>query len=520
MILKIASAKKTMRGAVFGIINKVVIIIMPFILRTIIIHRIGTDYAGLNSLFTSILRVLNMAELGFASAAAFSLYKPAAEDDTEKICALLSFYRKIYYAVGGVMLVIGLCLLPFLDHLIKGSYPDDINLQILYIIYLVDSASSYFLFSYKNLILNVYQRVDIISIISTILHMAVYLVQVVVLYVFRAYYAFVILDVVYTVLNNLFVARYVSKHYPQFQCRGTLSSEEKKDIIKNSYGMLLFRICNVTRNSLDTVFISAYIGLTAASIYGNYYYIFAGVASIQTIIRESMKGGIGNRIATQTPEKNHEEMMTFIYLYAWLSGICTVCLLCLYQPFVQIWVGKDLMLNEQTMIMFCAYFYIATMGSIRFLYHQSAGLFWVKRYWTLAEAGINLLCNWLFVQWWGMFGVITATIVSLLIIDFGYSTTIVYDYYFKNGKIKEYFLKHGLYLIYTFLGCAPAYFACKWIPVGGIPGLVIRLVVCLVISNAVFFVCYSRHAEFQPAKQLAFKVLGMVKKKRVQNSTD
>ena len=199
-----------MRGAVFGIINKVVIIIMPFILRTIIIHRIGTDYAGLNSLFTSILRVLNMAELGFASAAAFSLYKPAAEDDTEKICALLSFYRKIYYAVGGVMLMIGLCLLPFLDHLIKGSYPDDINLQILYIIYLVDSASSYFLFSYKNLILNVYQRVDIISIISTILHMAVYLVQVVVLYVFRAYYAFVILDVVYTVLNNLFVARYVS----------------------------------------------------------------------------------------------------------------------------------------------------------------------------------------------------------------------------------------------------------------------------------------------------------------------
>ena len=511
--MKIASTKNTMRGIIFGIINKVTIILMPFVLRSILIHWIGTEYAGLSSLFTSILRVMNMAELGFASAAAFSLYKPAAEDDTEKICALMAFYRKIYYTVGAVMLIVGVGMIPFLDKLIKGTHPEDVSLMVLYLIYLLDSAASYFLFSYKNLILNVYQRVDIISIISTLLHLAVYIIQIIILIVFRAYYIYVIFDLVYTVLNNLFVARYVTKRFPQYVCKGTLSKQEKMDILKNSYAMFLFKVYSATRNSFDTVFVSAFIGLTAATIYGNYYYIFAGIASIQTIIRESMQGGIGNKIATNSPEKNHEEMKTFIFIYAWFSGVCTACMLCLYQPFVKMWVGEALMLDEKTMIMFCVYFYALSMGSIRFLYHQAAGLFWNKRYWTLAAALINIIGNWVLVQVCGMFGVVLSTIFSLLIIDFGYSTTIVYKYYFKNGKIKDYFKNHLIYLIYTVLACTPAYLVCRAIPLGGIPGLAVKLVVCLIVSNVIFFVCYRRHAEFEPSKRIALRVMNMAKGK-------
>lgn len=486
---------------------------MPFVLRTIIIHRIGADYAGLNSLFTSILRVLNMAELGFASAAAFSLYKPVAEEDTEKVCALLAFYRKIYYTVGGVMLLVGLALMPFLDHLIKGSHPADVSLQVLYLIYLVDSAASYFLFSYKNLILNVYQRVDVISIISTLLHLAVYVLQIIILVVFRAYYAYIFCELVYTVVNNISIARYVSKRYPQYKCKGTLKKQEKKEIIKNAYGMFLFKVYSATRNSFDTVFVSAFIGLTAATIYGNYYYIFAGVASLQTIIRESMQGGVGNKIAMNTPEKNHEDMLTFMFIYAWLSGVCTACMLCLFQPFVKIWVGSRLMLDEPTMIMFCVYFYVLSMGSIRFVYHQAAGLFWKKRYWTITAALINIVGNYVLVQLWGMFGVVCSTIISLLTVDFGYSTTIVYDYYFKNGKIGVYFKKHGLYLLITALGCVPTYLIVNRITLTGITGLFVRLIACVVLSNLIFFACYRKLPEYPTAKSISKRVLGMIKKK-------
>ena len=511
--MRIASTKNTIRGAFFGVINKATMIIMPFILRTILIHRIGVDYAGLSSLFTSLLRVLNMAELGFASAASYSLYKPVANDDTEKVCALISFYRKIYYSVGIIMILFGLAIMPFLDHLISGTYPDDINLQLLFLIYLLESASSYFLYSYKNLILNAYQRMDIISIISTGMHLTVYIVQILILVFFKAYYAFVLCGLVYSICNNLLIARYVTKKYPQYSCKGELNSSEKKDIIKNSYSMFLFKICSATRNSLDTVFVSAFIGLSAATIYGNYYYIFAGVASIQTIIRESMLGGIGNKIALNSPEKNYQDMMVFIYLYAWLSGICTVCMMCLYQPFMKLWVGEKLMLNEPTMIMFCVYFYILSMGSIRFLYHQAAGLFWVKRYWTVAEALINVIGNYVLVRLLGMFGVVCSTIISLITVDFIYSTTIVYDYYFKNEKIGEFFKKHGIYLLITIAGCVPAYLACRLISVNGIIGLFIKLIVCLGISNTVFFVGYRMMPEYNNAMKIINRVIGMAKRK-------
>ncbi len=494
----------------FGIINKVFMIIMPFIIRSILIHKIGAEYAGLSSLFTSILRVLNLAELGFTSAATFSLYKPVAEEDTEKICELLSFYRKIFYSVGVIILVIGLALMPFLDHLINGSHPADISLQVLYVIYLVDSAASYFLFSYKNLILHAYQRVDVISIISLLIHIAMYAGQLTALMAFKSYDAYVIVVVLASVANNLLVARYVSKKFPDYMCKGQLPKTEKKEIVKNSYGMLLFKICQVTRNSLDTVFISSFIGLTAAAIYNNYYQIFAGILSIQTIIRESMKGGIGNKIALNSPEKNHEDMLVFMYLYAWLSGFCTACMLCLYQPFVRMWVGSGLMLDEKTMILFCVYFYVTSMGSIRFIYHQSAGLFWKKRYWTVAEAAINLVGNYVLIRLWGMTGIVCATIISLITIDFFYSSTIVYDYYFKNGKIGVYFKKHGIYVLFTALGCVPSYLIVRQITLGGILGLIVRFVLCVVVSNAIFFFCYRKMPEYPAAKRIAKKVVGMM----------
>ena len=129
--MRISYIQNTTKSIFWGIINKFVIILMPFVIRTILIYKLGAEYAGLSSLFTSILRVLNMAELGFAGAVAFSMYEPVAKDDTAKICALLAFYRKLYRIMGCIVLAIGIALIPYLNYLVKGSTPSDINLQVL-----------------------------------------------------------------------------------------------------------------------------------------------------------------------------------------------------------------------------------------------------------------------------------------------------------------------------------------------------------------------------------------------------
>ena len=511
--MRISYIKNTTKSLFWGIINKMVIILMPFIIRTILIYYLGAEYAGLSSLFTSILRVLNMAELGFAGAVVFSMFKPVAEENTEKICALLSFYRKLYYTVGTVVMLIGIAMIPYLNYLVKGNCPTDINLNVLYLIYLVDTAASYFLFSYKNVILNVYQRIDVVSNISTVIHIIIYVMQILILVVLRNYYAYIILEIAYTIINNIVVARYVSKKFPQYKCEGKLEKTEKRSIIKNVYGMLLFKICSVTRNSLDNIFISAFIGLKAVATYGNYYYIFSAVANIQAVIMDSMKGAIGNKIAIDSPEKNHEDMLVFMFIYAWFSGWCAICMLCLYQPFIEVWVGKEMLLNTPTMMMFCFYFYVTSMGAIRFLYHQSAGLFWQWRYWTVAEALVNIIGNWILVQTLGLFGVVTATVISLLTIDFGFSTFIVYKFYFKNGKIWMYFRDHILYLSVSAIVGIITYAICSLVRTEGILTIVVRLIICIVIPNLLFYLSYRHLKVFEKANEIRRKVMKFVLKK-------
>ncbi|MCF0238149.1 MAG: polysaccharide biosynthesis protein, partial [Sphaerochaetaceae bacterium] len=139
----------TIRNSVWGLGQKALMLISPFIIRTLIIKTLGADYLGLNGLFVSILQVLNLVELGFSSAITFSLYKPIAEKNIPVVCGLMNVYKKIYRYVGFGILGLGLFFSPFLSFVIKGDVPSDINIYLLYYLYLFNTASSYLLFAYK-----------------------------------------------------------------------------------------------------------------------------------------------------------------------------------------------------------------------------------------------------------------------------------------------------------------------------------------------------------------------------------
>lgn len=80
-VARIERTKNTVAGAFWGLVEKISSILLPFIVRTVLIKKLGSEYLGLSSLFSSILEVLNLTELGFGSAAVFAMYKPIAEDD-------------------------------------------------------------------------------------------------------------------------------------------------------------------------------------------------------------------------------------------------------------------------------------------------------------------------------------------------------------------------------------------------------------------------------------------------------
>ena len=234
--------KNATRNIFSGLVNKIIMLLFPFIIRTIMIKKLGTEFLGLNSLFSSILQVLNLAELGFGSAVVFSMYKPIAEGDKKTICALLNLYKKIYKKIGIVIICISICIVPFLKYLINGSYPNSINLYVVFILYLSNTAITYMLFAYKSSILIAHQRSDIYNNILSFTYVVQYISQIVVIIIFKNYYLYLIVNILATILNNLIVNYIVNKNYPDYVCKGIINNDLKKDIKRRVTGLMMQKI--------------------------------------------------------------------------------------------------------------------------------------------------------------------------------------------------------------------------------------------------------------------------------------
>ena len=489
--------KNTVRNIIWGILNKVILLLFPFVIRTIIIRNLGSEYLGLSSLFTSILQVLNLTELGFSSAIIFSMYKPVAQNDTKTICALMNFYKKIYRIIGIIIIVIGLLVLPFIPKLINGSYPNVINIYILYIIYLFNTAITYFLFAYKSAILVVNQRSDILSNVNTIIAIFQFTIQIAILCIIKNYYLYVFVITLSNIMNNLTVHYIVQRKYPNYICQGDISKEEKKQIQKKVYGLMIQKVCATTRNSLDSIFLSAFLGLNIVAIYNNYYTIMISITSVLAIFTSSMVASIGNSIVKENVEKNYKDLNKFNFMYMWLSGWCAVCLLCLYQPFMRLWMGENMMFSLSTVICFVVYFYVLKTGDILSTYHQAAGLWYEGRYRAVIETILNIILNYLLGKYFGVNGIIIATIISILLINFGYGSTIIFRYYFTNKKIVKYYMRHLFYFLTTSIAAISTYFICDYIAEDTIIGLIIRILVCILVPNIIFMIIYNKYGLFK-----------------------
>lgn len=492
-------AAKAKRNLIFGMVNRVVYMLMPFLSRTALIYVLGMEYVGLNSLVSSILQVLNLADLGIGTAIVYALYEPVANDNKPVIRALMNYYRKVYRAIGCVIALLGLALMPFLPLLIKGEPPEDVNITILYLVYLSNTVVSYLLFAYKQALPTAMQRVDVVSNVNTITNILLNLLQVVVLVLWHSYYAYLVLIPLCTIVNNILMSRHVDRTYPDLRPEGSISQELRASIRKRVAGLTIQRVCATTRNALDSVFLSAFIGLTVTAIYNNYLLIMSAVTGILGVVSTAILPTVGNSIVTDSAEKNYSDMRLMNFVYMLVSGWCASCMLCLYQPFMRIWAGADNMFGILVVILLVLYFYGLKLGDIISLYASGSGLWWEMRWRAIAESVANVVLNFVFVQIWGVTGIVAATLISLLTVNFGLATSIIFKYYFKNGKMGEYFLDQLRYFVVTAVVCCAAYALCMHVPEGGLVWLAVRGLVCGAVSAVLYGVLYCRSRLFKQA---------------------
>lgn len=504
--------KNSARNIGWGLATNLVNVAFPFVNRTVLLYTMGKLYLGLSSLFTSVLSILNLMELGFCTAIIYCMYEPLAKNDVDAVCKLLNFYKKYYRAIGAAILGIGLLVTPFIKYIISGDYPNDINLYVLYIIYLLNTACSYFLFSYRKSLLVATQRQDVTSKITLLTNVVQYTLQFVLLFTLHNYYIYALLLLAGTIFNNLFNGYVSYKLFPQYRCRGKIPKTQFDQIIKNVKALVFQKIGWVILTSVDNIVISAFLGLAILAEYNNYYCIVNALLGIISVIVSSIKASVGDSLVQNSKEKNMKNLRVFNFAFLWIIGWCSVCLLCLFQDFIKIWVGSSMLLPFSIPLLLAAYFYVYKSCDMLYVYQEAAGIWWVTRWVPLIAGAFNLLVNIMLVKLIGLDGIVISTILSFLFVyNIGYIYAI-FDNLFSSKKELKYFCVQQLMSVaVTALAGIVTYAVCRLIGNSGIGAFAVKCVICVVLPNIIYLALYCKKKEFGDTLKILKRILKIQK---------
>lgn len=504
--------EKSINNIIFGCISRICTTFLPFFIRSLFIKKIGLECLGLSNLCTSILGFLNLADLGFSGVIVYFMYKPAEENNYDELSSLLNYFRRVYVVVGLSILAFGLGLMPFLPKLIKGTTPANINIYLIYLTYLINTALSYFFFSYKSSIVTVYQRVDIESKLLIFTNILIFIIQLCILLFAANFYVFVLVLPITTFILNILRSIIVDKLFPEIKPKGKITKEKKAEIRKKVMATFFFRINTVVLKMADNIVISAFLGLVVLANYNNYFIIMTGIMGFVDVIKNSIRPGMGNSVVVHDMEKNYRDLKFLQFLFFIILSFCGSCFLCMYQPFIKCWLGEEYLLPFSTVIFLVLYFYAFYFCGPVNLYKDANGFWTQDSYRPMIEAPFNLVLNIILVNLIGLNGVLISTIITFVFISYPVIYLVMNKFYFK-GKIKEYTWKTILYFTLSCVLNILCYTLVSFIKINGILGLFVIFLIITLVTFIFIYLIFKRTEEFKKLVSYKERILKKEKKK-------
>ena len=495
--MKLDRTKNATRNIVFDGALEMMNMLFPFAIRSVMLHYLGTEYLGLNGLFKSLLMFLNLAELGVGSAMVFSMYKPIAEDDTFTICALLRLYRTLYRIIGLAIAAVGLLLMPVLRNLIKGDLPAGMNLYILYLMNLGNTVMTYWLFAYKSSLLQAHQRRDVISKVSLAVRLTEYVLKILILVYTRNYYLYLSVQLLCQLAVNLLTAVCATKMYPRYVPEGKLPKEKTLDIFRRVRDLFTSKLSATVFDAADTLVISAFMGLTALALYQNYYFIITALRMMLIVVLNACMAGVGNKLVMESKEANYRDLEKISLLFLWVLGVSSSMLLCMYQPFIRVWMGEDNMLAVGLVFCFVVYYYSMGANKLINMFKDAAGIWRVDRWRPLTAALVNLGLNLATVRWLGLYGVLLSSVFSIVFIQIPWLFRNLFREVFPRQRMGKYILLFCSVTTVSLISCGVSWFVCGLFTLDVWSTLFLNAVVSFLVPNLCCFAVYGRNPLFR-----------------------
>lgn len=487
-------------------------ILMGFFTRVVFTRMLSEGYVGINGLFTDILNILSLSELGVGTAITYALYGPIARNDIRKQQILMRMFRTFYRMTAVFVLTAGMCLIPFLDVLMKDR-PDVDHLVLIYLLYLLNSVVSYLLI-YKKTLVDAHQMNYI-----TVLYHNGFLVfqdicQIIVLLTTRNFVLFLIVAVVCTITGNVCMSRKADALFPYLKepCHEKLPQKERQDIFKNVKAMLMHKLGNVVVNNTDNLLISSFVGVITAGIYSNYYLVIGSVRQVLDQALQGVAASVGNLGATEESEKVSKVFDQLFFIGYWMYGFAGICLFELLNPFVELAFGKQYLFQKEIVLVLCINFFINGIRKPVLIFKESMGLFWYDRYKAIAEAVLNLGISIALVTHFGVVGVFAGTFCSTVLTSVWVEPYIIYKYRFHKPAL-QYFKKYSIYLIVMAIVWTVTESGCRLLNGGALFNLFYRAGVCVIVPNILLWLMFRKTENWKKTSGLLRKIVAKIGKK-------
>ncbi len=486
-------------------------ILLNFISRTVLIKTLGEEYLGINGLFVNILTMLSLVEMGVGSALIYLMYKPMAENDEKKLALLMRAYAKIYTVIGVVIFALGVIAAPFLKYFMK-EVPDIKNLTLIYVLYVLNMALTYLL-SYRASIINVAQKSYIVNLTKFGFVVLQYAAQIVVLIVFKNYVFYYLCLLLGTVLGNVAVHVKAGRMFPFIKQRTKeqLSKEEKNEIKKSVMAMSFHRLGSFVVFGTDNLIISKFLGVVAVGLYSNYVMIINALWAAVNLIFSSITASIGNLVNHEDTEKSHAVFKNVFFATSWLAVFCSVCMCVLFNPFIELWLGKDYTFSILVVLVIVFNFFLSVIRMPANIFKETLGLFWNDRYKSVIEAIVNLVFSVILVKQIGILGVFVGTTISTVAVCLWVEPRILYKHYFKRPLI-EYFIMLFKYLFVGVVSTLTIWGVAYFVNFGALGTFAFKMALCMIVPNLLFVVLFYRKSEFRYFVQIFSRIVSKFKR--------
>lgn len=491
--------KKGFLNVIVSIFFQIVLLVASLFTKRFLIQYIGNEVNGLHSLYTSIIGFLAVAELGVGSAITFCMYKPIVEGENQKVSALYHLFTRLYLIIGAIILICGCILMPFLKYFAKDYAELDVNLYLTFGIMLASVVLTY-TFSAKTSLINAYKNNFVTTSISSIGMLLRYGLQIVVLIYTRSFIWYLICAVI-AVLAQWIATELIARlsYGAIMRDRQRVDDELKHEIVKSVKAMFMHKIGGVLVNTADSVIISAFIGLVILGKYSNYTTIMLAMIAVINLFFTPLTSVIGHLCVEESEEavkKYYHFFHTFNFAigavfflgyYAIIDNLVTIC-------FDATGTGILEMEKSVSFVITLNYF-IQFMRQATLLFRDATGTFYNDRWKPIVEGVLNIVLSIAFVFWFGIIGVIAATILTNIFICHVVEPHVLHKYALHERTVK-YYVKNYLYIV-LFAGALVALHYCMMTIEGEWLELLVNGFISVGLSMILFIIALLTDKDFR-----------------------